>query len=650
MAAMVSAALATTVPPPAISVREIVEVADIATPTISPDGRFVAFRIDRSSIARNRHELFWYVAPVDGPGPAREIASGGSGLFASSGALATEAPVWSRDSRSLYFRALIGGEVQVWRASIDKNDPHQMTTDGADVRSFALATDGRSLIYRTGATRTAIAQAETRVYDSGVLVDATVDLALGVSGGAIVNGRPASQRLTGHWFERRGLLGDEPDQVKALALDGVARVGTPVSGSNAGATPVAVSSSMQAPSVEAGKRKQLCKAIDCGGHSIVRLQPIPGSTDVLVTAQTTAFQQSLYRWHPGSRSARILVRSDGLVAGSRDLGAPCGLTSAFAFCVLASATEPPQLVRLSLTDGAQRKVIDPNRALRSRIVTSAQLLTWRDADGRQFTGQLLLPPSPAERARWPLVIDYYRCPGFLRGGVGDETPLLPLASEGVATLCVNAVFAAGAQNSRQDYAAALSGIQAIVGKLSAAGVIDPKRVGMAGLSFGSEVVLWVARHSSLLAAASIASGQLEPGYYWYNAVRGRDVPEALAEAWGLGDPDHDRAAWAEVSPALDMDNIHAPLLMQLPELEARWSMQLYAKLSRSDTPVELYAFPDAAHVKNQPRQKFAAYTRGRDWFDFWLAGRTDGDPGKSEQYTRWRALDLRRAGRTSAQN
>lgn len=633
--------LAGTAPAATISVRDIVETTDIAEPTISPNGRFVAFRIDGPSVSGNRHNVFWYVVPVDGSAPSRLISQGGSGQFNSAGTLITEAPIWSRDSSAIYFRALINGTVQIWRALIGTSAGTQVTNDPADVRSFTLMPDGRSLVYRVGPTRQAIIEAESQAYDSGVLVDETVDLALGVSGGGIINGRSAAQRLTGRWFERRGLLDDQPEQARVVLLDPSAAV--PVIAQ-------ATSDTHGRDPVSAGAltnddiMRLACRAVGCESQTVVRLQAIPGSRDLLVTAQTADFRQSLYRWRRGSGSARLLVQGNGLVNGGRDLSTPCSLTVSFAFCVRASATAPPELVRISLGNGAATTVFDPNRDLRARIVTPARLLSWHDASGIRFTGQLVLPRVGSDQRHWPLVIDYYRCPGFLRGGVGDETPLLPLASEGVAILCINATVAAGRQDSRLDYAAGLSGIRSIVDRLGKEGVIDPRRVGMAGLSFGSEVVMWVARHSSLLAAASIASGQLEPGYYWYNAVRGRDVPNALADAWGLGDPDHDRERWADIAPALDTENIHTPLLMQLPELEARWSMQLYAKLSRSDTPVELYAFPDAAHVKSQPRQKLAAYSRNLDWFLFWLTGRTSDDPVKAGQYARWRMLAARRAG------
>jgi hypothetical protein len=78
--------------------------------------------------------------------------------------------------------------------------------------------------------------------------------------------------------------------------------------------------------------------------------------------------------------------------------------------------------------------------------------------------------------------------------------------------------------------------------------------------------------------------------------------------------------------------------MQLSEQEARYTLELRSRLSNSAIPFELYAFPDEAHIKVQPRHREAVYQRNLDWFRFWLQGEEDQDPEKGEQYRRWRGL------------
>ena len=100
--------------------------------------------------------------------------------------------------------------------------------------------------------------------------------------------------------------------------------------------------------------------------------------------------------------------------------------------------------------------------------------------------------------------------------------------------------------------------------------------------------------------------------------------------------------WRQLSPAANVDRIRAPLLMQMPEQEARSAIELHARLTNSTTPVELYVFPEAPHLKFLPRHKLAAYERNLDWFRYWLQGYVDPDPLKAAQYRRWEALAQRR--------
>src|SRR3546814_21076152 len=90
-------------------------------------------------------------------------------------------------------------------------------------------------------------------------------------------------------------------------------------------------------------------------------------------------------------------------------------------------------------DSDERTVLaDPNRslsALTAKLIT-AEAVSWTDAAGHVFNGHLFLPISHTQDQRLPLFITYYRCPGFLRGGFGDEWPLITMTGSGIATLCL----------------------------------------------------------------------------------------------------------------------------------------------------------------------------------------------------------------------
>jgi hypothetical protein len=85
-----------------------------------------------------------------------------------------------------------------------------------------------------------------------------------------------------------------------------------------------------------------------------------------------------------------------------------------------------------------------------------------------------------------------------------------------------------------------------------------------------------------------------------------------------------------------------PAVPLLPENEARSEIEILARLGRTPTPVELYAFPDENHIKFQPRHRLATYRRSLDWFRYWLQDYVDPDSAKAAQYSRWNALRQRR--------
>jgi hypothetical protein len=269
-------------------------------------------------------------------------------------------------------------------------------------------------------------------------------------------------------------------------------------------------------------------------------------------------------------------------------------------------------------------------------------LRWTDPKGQAFTGYYF--PAGESAVPAPLFITYYNCTGFLRGGVGDEWPLAVLAQRGVSTLCISQP--ADAPSDRVDlYQQALSGIEDIVDRLAATGEIDPSKVGMGGLSFGSAVTLWTAIQSDRLAAASVTSPVVSPNYYLLGSLKGEVFIQGLKSFWGLGAPNETPERWRMLSPALNLGRIRAPILMQMPEQEYLHALDYAVPLIRR-RQADVYAFPHEPHQKFQPRHKLAAYERNLDWFRFWLQGYEDPDLRKVEQYRIWR--DMRSARDTGA--
>ena len=122
--------------------REIAEVADISGLTASPDGRWIAYRVERPSTATNRIDVDWYIAAADGATPPRPLGRLGTALIYEVGVVMPGEAVWSPDSQSLIVRALVDGRIALWRSRIDGSGFESVVAGDGDIEAFVVQPDG----------------------------------------------------------------------------------------------------------------------------------------------------------------------------------------------------------------------------------------------------------------------------------------------------------------------------------------------------------------------------------------------------------------------------------------------------------------------------------------------------------------------------
>jgi dipeptidyl aminopeptidase/acylaminoacyl peptidase len=656
-----------------VSPRQLVEVADFSNPVVSPDGAHVAYRVQRPLIERNVDESVWYVQDIDGTSPPIRVADGGFPLRDTGGIPLPAPATWSPDGCWIYFLASVDGQIDVWRAAANGSTAGPVTHDPADVRTFSLSDDGMTLRYSVGATRDEVAQAEQTEYDHGIRVDKSTPIGQSLYRSGYITGQLETQRLGPIWFERVPLLADTPDRWKAIDLStGVRRdlVGTGIpskplttedlakgrpepsqlaldkrTGRVALLTRVGDGTGLlEKPDVvlavlpsSTARNPVKCEAEACNKKPISAIQWRPGSDEVLftVTDPDRGLEQSIFRWNVKAGATHLVLRSDGQVSGGGrwDPGA-CGVSASTLVCVTAEADRPPQLERIDIETGVRRVLFDPNAALASSMADiHVQFLHWRDEQGRLFTGQFY--PAKGVDGLPPLFLSYYACPGFVRGGLGDEWPLAPMAERGISALCINA--APYRMDAVERYDIGLSAVRSVIKLLASSGNIDSTKVGMGGLSFGSEETIWVAMNSNLLTAASVSSPPVSPVYYLSSSLEGEVFVSRLEKYWQLPPPDKSLERWRVLSPVFHLDRIRIPILMQMPEQEYMHAID-YALPLIARRRADLYVFPNEPHQKFQPKHKLAVYERNLDWFMFWLRGIEDNVSTKAGQYTHWRAM------------
>ena len=662
----------------AASVRQLVEVVDFGGVSVSPDGHLVAFRTEQASIERNTYDTVWYVQPIDGTSLPRRLGDGGEPLRRG-GVSIGESPEWSSDGRWIYYRVLLNGRVDVWRAAVDGSRTEPVTRESANVREFSLLADGTVLEYSVGATREDIVNAELAEYDRGIQIDRTVLLTDNVFRSGYHEGRLATQRYAQRGgLEHLPLLSEVPDRWYALELStGIAsalgsrrasadpllpsdlpsnagdvwkiaedrssgRIAVLARTGELGGLSVRPGVSLAMLSGRNARHSVECMAEACLGQPMTDIVWRPGSDEIIFTVTDPAGElgQSIYRWNVVTGVVKLVSESRGDIGGGGRWGAgPCAAAFAALVCVAAEADGPPRLERIDLASGERRRLFDPNAALAQDMSASVRVhpLSWTDDRGTRFTGQFF-PAIAAAGTPSPLFIVYYRCSGFLRGGVGDEWPLATLALNGISALCINA--APLRSDAIERYEDGRSAAESAVDLLASRGDIDRSRVGMGGLSMGAEVTLWTTRNSPILRAASVSTPATSPTSDLLRSLWEDVHFSRRRRYWQLGTIEETPERWRRISPSFDIEEIGAPVLMQMSEQEYRSSLDYAVPMIRAHQ-ADVYVFPHESHQKSQPRHKLAVYERNLDWFRFWLQGIENEDPRKAVQYARWRAIQKR---------
>lgn len=138
----------------ATGARRRVAATDAVDPTVSPDGRFVAYwglPVDASGTQFAGADRDIWVQPLGG-GPRVQITSGGASNWN---------PAWSADGRFIYFSSDRSGTMNIWRIPIDPRSgaaagaPVAVTAPSLYVGSMSIGRDG-TLVYSSMDYDTAI--------------------------------------------------------------------------------------------------------------------------------------------------------------------------------------------------------------------------------------------------------------------------------------------------------------------------------------------------------------------------------------------------------------------------------------------------------------------------------------------------------------
>ena len=118
-------------------IQAMMKVRGSAIPQLSPDGRTVAFTVQRVDLESNTKPTHIYVVPLAGGAPGRSPRK----------ASLNERPRWSPDSRQIAFVSDRSGSSQVWMMNADGSGAKQVTNLSTEAGGVLFSPDGKRLVF-----------------------------------------------------------------------------------------------------------------------------------------------------------------------------------------------------------------------------------------------------------------------------------------------------------------------------------------------------------------------------------------------------------------------------------------------------------------------------------------------------------------------
>ena len=655
--------------------------------SVSPNGRWIAFQLQTPDSENGDYDLKWMTLPSGGGAKPTFIADGGDIILNPDKAVAANGnrpPVkakWSPDSKKFAYTLKMDGEIQIWVSRPGRRGQRQLTRGPRDVTSFSWSRDGSKIYYRTGADKNTLSTLHADERREGLLHNHR--LSFGVTreywphykicrGDSSIQTRvnleyDCEQRL---WiydlktkFER--LATSEEKALEKALYESFLKPSLPaqVDQENRPAERVRRWDASERyswlenedPEIYAGARPPLrlhayydgkvyrCAADEClqFRHSDQNHWWSKDGSEIVFPRREgwNLSEIAFYGWTLATGALRKIRSS------KEDWLRECEPAGDRIVCLHETMTSPPKIVSMSAVDGQIKLLYDPNPVLYDRKFTKIEKLEWEDKFGNQTHGFLVYPKDYDPSRTYPMVIVTYRSKGFLRGGIGDEYPIHPLAAQGFFVLSHDMPFDTEIMAREENPQAALdkdlywrnsvlSSQEIIIDKLVERGLVDFGCVALTGLSEGSAQVFYALINSDKFAAfVSSGVGASEKSIYLTRKSRRRSW---IARYGGYpGDPD---SYWDKVAIDQNVHTIDAPLLLNVPDYQAPFAAIEVALLKDAGKPVEMYIFSDEFHIKWRPDHRLAIYRRNIQWLKFWLKGEIDPDPVSPGQYERWLRL------------
>ncbi len=645
-----------------LTTRNIFDIRQVLETAISPDGRFIAYTV---------------LAPRPFTEPAGpdyrdlllfDVKSGESRSFLTN-KRSVSSLGWTRDGSAILFLGVLENSngAQVFSMSVNGGEPRALTSAAAGVSDYTFSPDGKRMAFlTTDASPASLNEAKKKGFDAQVYEEMNpergvhmLDLATGTAkklGSGIsvfdIEWSPDGSRIAAaaakentvdmsYMFKRIHLI-DPASGAMTPFVENPGKLGklswSPDGSKLAFVSAVDAWDSKEGSIFIADKNspkpfKQLRNYSDGFEGTVTDIEWKDNAT--LFFASEEGVDITLRELSVETGAIKLLIEPGKVAIGGFSLE---GGMVAFA---ASTPAHPRELY--TWQNGTLTRRTTSNVWLANIRLAKQERFVYKAKDGLEITGVLIYPLDYTQGKSYPLIVDIHGGPEAAYQndwvtGYGNWGQVA--AAKGYAVFMPNYRGSTGrgvayskmalGDLAGKEFTDVLDGID----KLVEMKLVDPKRVGIGGGSYGGYFSAWGAtKHSKRFAASVVFVGVS-------NQISKRnttDIPwEDYHVHWGIWTHEdfekvYDRSPvkWANGSstPTLILHGTEDPRVHPSQSLELYRSLKMFGK-----APVRLVWYPGEGHGNRRNTSRLDYIVRTMDWFDTYLQGNGKDMPAAIPAY------------------